>query len=277
MSTRILPLGFDPPPSAVPGADLVLTPPEDGGLRAGLDLVRRHTAAGDTLLGLHPAWQRDPWAHDLALLRVAAEAPQVVPVPLDLPPLAGSVLAGLLALLGADHEPAETLAAIGPLCSTTKVMAVLGTLAGLEHVPVSVGEHLISLVPGTVHLVVTGAHGRVVRVRRRRLQLPLPGPSPHLGLLVAAGRRGDDESVRQTLAATGWAPRTATVEPTTLGPRWWGTDRLVEVVLYPTHEARVHGAMRHLPAVITCSWCDRRTPRLPCVFCGATPSSEVAS
>lgn len=270
-------LGFDPPPRSVPGADRLVCPPADTAVEDLHDLLAPRTRDGATVVGLYPAWRADPWARNLELIRSVLERPALVPVGLDVPPLAGSVLAALLACVGGDRLPAPTIAAVEPVGATLRVMALLGNVGRGSHLTVSRGTKLRSLLPGTSYLaVVEGDGARLAPTRGDGLELPLE-PQPDSRVVVAPHVRGELERVRQQLSAAGWGGRATTAGPSSLGPDWWGTDRLVEIVAHPATDADLLRRLADLPDGEVCPWCGRRTPGLPCVYCGSRRAVEVVT
>ena len=95
--------------------------------------------------------------------------------------------------------------------------------------------------------------------------------------VAAAGPRGDIDAVRTAVAAAGWSPSTTEVEASTLGTAWWGTDRYVEVVTYPSEPARVAAMVSDLPGGEACGWCGHLVPAAVCAFCHHTRPVDVAS
>lgn len=270
-------LGFDPPPRSVPGADRLVCPPADTAVEDLHDLLAPRTRDGATVVGLYPAWRADPWARHLELIRSVLERPALVPVPLDMPPLAGSILAGLLACVGRDRAPAPTIAAVQPVGATLRIMALLGNVGRGSHLTVSRGTKLRSFLPGTSYLAVLEGDGtRLASLRGDDLELPLE-PRSDARVVVAPHVRGEVERVRRALSAAGWHERTTRGGPSTLGPDWWGTDRLVEIVAHPATDADLLPRLAELPDGAVCPWCRRRTPDLPCVYCGSRRRAEVVT
>lgn len=276
--TDVVVLGFDPPPGSVPGSD-VLVCPRRAPVEDLFELIAGRVRGGSTVVGLHPAWEPDPWARHLELVRSALERPNLIPLPLDLPPLAGSVAAGLLAWAGQDRDAALTVAGIGPLTDATRTMALLGSVSTQAHLPVSLGTRLRSLIPGVSYLAVLEETGARLATTRSQadLELPLPPPDDDHRLVVAAAEGREREMARRALAAAGWDARTTHVGATTLGPRWWGTERPVEIVLHLARDAVLAAYLEDLPDGAVCDWCRRRSPRLPCVHCGSRRSVGMRS
>lgn len=276
--TDVVVLGFDPPPGSVPGSDVLLSP-RRAPVEDLFELIAGRIHEGSTVVGVHPAWEPDPWARHLELVRSALERPRLIPLPLDLPPLAGSVTAGLLAWAGRDRDAALTVAGVAPLGDAMRSMALLASVSTKAHLPVSLGTQLRSFVPGVLHLaVLEDGQARLTTVRRRDdLQLPLPPPDEDHQVAVAAAEGRERGMVRRALSAAGWDARSTQVGATTLGPRWWGTERPVEIVLHPAREAALAACLADLPDGVVCDWCRRRSPRLPCVYCGSRQSVGMRS
>ncbi|WP_052668992.1 hypothetical protein [Nitriliruptor alkaliphilus] len=268
--------GFGLPP-AILGVSAPMVIPQAPGPAALLDAVRPPLDAGETVIALHPVWQPDPWHHDLQVVRSILQTDALIAVPVDLPPLAGAILGGLLAQAGAAREPAATIAAVEQLTSKLTSIGWLGTVSGLSHLPVSLQLHTRSVVPGSAFVAVaTGAERRVVPTSRRKPALPLPLPDQSKRITLAAGDKGDLEAVRQALTAAGWWGGTTEVATTALGTTWWGTDRHVEVVVHPATAAAASASLGPVVEGEACGRCGQRTPTDPCSFCRHKTAGAVA-
>lgn len=274
--TVVCALGFGPPPATLRVTAPMVVPAAPGHA-ALLDALRPPLDAGETVVAVYPAWQPDPWLRDLQVVRSVLHTDALALVPLDLPPLAGAVVCGMLAQTAAAREPAAAIAAVGPLSGTVTALGWLGTVSGLSHLPVSLQLHTRSVVPGSAFVAVaTGADRRVLPVSRRKPALPLPMPDQHLRVSVAPGDRGDLEPVQHALTSSGWWGGTTLVASPPLATEWWGTDRHLEIVLHPATAAAASASVGPLPDGEVCPRCQRRTSTDPCSFCRHKIAGAVA-
>jgi hypothetical protein len=101
------------------------------------------------LVVLVPPEPTDPVRRRMHTVRAALESDRLALVPVDLPPLATSLLAEQLRQLSATDLGPGVLAGAARLLSYYLYSgALLGSIAKLDRVDVPVGAHLKSLVPG---------------------------------------------------------------------------------------------------------------------------------
>lgn len=257
-------LGYaGPPPGAV--GDGQVRSLADASLAAVHDALS--AAEGHPVVALYPAAIPEPYRHAVQVVRSSNEITNVVGVPLDLPPLAGAIASGLIANFAAGRPIDEVVAFVPRIAALLTSVGWLGSVAKLQHVPVSVKLHARSAVPGAAFVAAaTGAQRRVVAASRRAPTLPLPVPTPTTQVTVAVGERGDVEPVRRALADAGWSSARAEVREAPLGERYWGTSRHVEVVAHPAsatelEQLRLHTALQPCPA------CRLRSAGPACPFC----------
>jgi hypothetical protein len=153
-----------------------------------------------------------------------------------------------------------------------RVFAWLGSVARLPDPRPGPLQRLGSLLPGG--FVVSSWPEPVVRhVSRDRPALDLPSLDEGAAVLVAAGDGEADRLLRPLASVLGTAPRTA-VPPTPLGPAWWGTERLVEAVAYPSAPGELAARLDTEITLESCRWCGERVASSPCPFCGSTREGE---
>lgn len=215
----------------------------------------------------------------LGLLRAARDV-DVVVVPCSLPPLALLVLVEQVAvLLAAYEDDGATLAALPALTADLDVVAWLGSVGGLAHLPTGVTQHLRSYVPGTAFVARASEDPVVLPTSDRDASTLIPS-RPGRGAAIYTSPKGNPAWVQQ-VALRKLVPRTVvealpprrarhdprgqqTFDP---GKRWWGTSRCVEVVGYALDPLAV---VADVAPSHTCTWCGRPGSAEVCPFCGMT-------
>ncbi|SCF48104.1 MULTISPECIES: hypothetical protein [unclassified Streptomyces] len=263
---------------AVTGSDLVLPSPD----RHTPGAVPLGAATGaplaESLAELHALLEQHGWLivlHSTATdpetirrvrtARAALEADRVTLVGLDLPPLGLALVALQLRQLSVcDFTPGVLASAARLLAHYVHAGAVLGSLARLDRVPVPLGSHARSRLPGTQYAVLAHPEPRLVKA------VPgaeLPGPDFATRLYLAHGDR-PSTWLGETLART-WQVQSVTEVPLPKdSAAWWGTGKLTEFaagipdisVLYQL----VSSVRRE-----RCRWCGLEFLGDRCGFCGA--------
>lgn len=228
----------------------------------------RISAALDThghLIALVPPDSADPARRRLHTVRAVLEADRIAIVPVDLPPLAVALLAEQLRrLAGTDLGPGVLAGAARLLSYYLYSGALLGSVAKLDRVPVGVGTHLKSLVPGR-HFAVL-AHPEPCLAEADPNTVP-PGPA-FLTQLAVAGHGVDPGWVTGPLAAAWRTQHTREIPLPADSARWWGTAKLVEFTAYIADV----GVLYQLVTSVrrdACSWCGLETIGDRCLFCSA--------
>lgn len=192
----------------------------------------------------------------------------------ELPPLAASVMAALLAALAPHAPSAGTLAnAIDDVENELYVLATAGSVARLEHPGVSLLHHARSLVPGKAFGIGLQPQQFVVPLGRTPRELPLAPADHGLQLLLAASEQGDLNWMVDVVAAALGGVDVRTVGPTLHGADWWGTSRLIEGVGLPTSLEWLAGTV-FSGEPRPCGWCGEPIFHTPCPFCGQAPPAE---
>lgn len=237
--------------------------------------VTRTSAALDAhghLVALASADPADPARRRLHTVRSALEADRLAIVPLTLPPLACTLLAEQLRqLAGTDIGPGVLAGAARLLSYYLHSGALLGSVAKLDRVPVGVGAHMKSLVPGRHFAVI--AHPEPYLGAAEPGQVP-PGPGYQTQLAVA-GKGVDPAWVTGPLAA-GW--RTQHLREVPLPPdsaRWWGTSRLVEFTAYIADVGMLYQLVTSVRRD-TCTWCGLEVIGDQCLFCATRLGARAA-
>lgn len=215
------------------------------------------------LVALAPAEAADPARRRIHTVRSALEADRIAIVPLALPPLARTLLAEQLRqLAGTDLGPGVLAGAARLLGHYLHAGALLGSLARLDRVPVGVGRHVKSLVPGR-HFAVL-AHPEPYVAEAAPDSVP-PGPGYQTQLAVA-GRGLDPAWITGPLAAA-WRTRHVREIPLPAdSPQWWGTGKLVEFTAYIADIGMLYQLVTSVRRD-TCPWCGLEVIGDQCLFC----------
>ncbi|WP_327289014.1 hypothetical protein [Streptomyces sp. NBC_01198] len=228
--------------------------------------VMRVSAALDAyghVVALAPAEASDPVRRRLHTVRSALEADRLAIVPLSLPPLARALLGEQLRqLAGTDLGPGVLAGAARLLSYYLHSGALLGSVAKLERVPVGVGSHVKSLVPGR-HFAVL-AHPEPYLGEAAPAAVP-PGPGYQTQLAVAG--KGLDPGWITGPLATAWHSQHLREVP--LPPdsaQWWGTAKLVEFTAYIADVGMLYQLVTSVRRD-TCTWCGLEVIGDQCLFC----------
>ncbi|WP_239070448.1 hypothetical protein [Streptomyces sp. SID13666] len=228
--------------------------------------VARISAALDAyghLIALASPDPADPGRRRLHTVRAALEADRMAIVPVDLPPLAAALLGEQLRqLAGTDLGPGVLAGAARLLSYYLYSGALLGSVSKLDRVPVTVGKHFKSLVPGR-HFAVM-AHPEPGLTEAGPDAVP-PGPG-FLTQLAVAGHGLDAGWVTGPLAAA-WRTQHIREVPLPEGSaRWWGTGRLVEFTAYIADIGILYQLVTSVRRD-TCPWCGLEVIGDQCLFC----------
>ncbi|MBD3576488.1 MULTISPECIES: hypothetical protein [Streptomyces] len=291
------------PPAAV------LTPPDRIGLEDALaetaSLLERHSH----VLAVVPPWLPPATVRRLRTVRAILETDRIALLEVDLPPLGTALLVRQLRQLSVcDFSPGVVAAAARLLSHYVHAGAVLGSVAGLDRVDVSLKAHARSWSPGAQFAVLAhpvphlarlgqaaagpggrGAHGAGGRGRSRKAPsaaaaLPegMPtGPSYATQLTFARGRLASDW-VTAALAPA-WQVQGVMENPLPAdSPAWWGTPKLVEFaagIPDPSVLYQLVASVRREE----CRWCGLELIGDRCGFCAAPlhapppPAAEAAA
>jgi hypothetical protein len=228
------------------------------------------------LVVLHPAATPAAVVRRLHTVRSVLESDRMALIPLPLPPLAVAVIARqLLQLSTADLGAGVLATAARLLTHYVHAGAVLGSVARLDRVPVTLGAHahggtpkpagLRGRVPGAQFAVLAAPRPRLVRVGRDPVP---PGPDFATGLVHASGRL-DAAWVTGELAA-GWRVQSMEMAPLPAASvPWWATEKVCEFaagITDPLVLSRLVASVQRA----RCSWCGLEIIGDRCLLC-ATP------
>lgn len=269
---------------AVTSADLVLPPtdhqipsaallhaPEDEPLDAAVADMSVLLEQHGYVVALYPASL--PTAHERRLhtVRAVLESDRVALLKLDLPPLGVAVLARQLRQLSICDFSAGIVASAARLLSHyIHAGALLGSVARLDRIPVSLKTHAKSWMPGSQFGVL--AHPRLQLIRIGGGELA--GPEYATQLVLARGQL-QSEWVTGTLAPTWHVRHTHEAPLPADSARWWGTARLIEFAAFLPDVSVLYQLVSSVRREV-CTWCGIQLIGDRCGFCSA-PLTAPAS
>lgn len=190
----------------------------------------------------------------------------------DLPPLALAVLARQLRQLASCDLSPGVLASAGRLLTHyLHAGALLGSVARLDRVPVSLKAHAKSWVPGSQFGVVVHPEPQLVRIGP---EARLAGPEFGTWMLVARGQLQSDW-VTGSLAPSWKAQGLREVTQPAESAAWWGTGRLIEFCTYLPDLSVLYQLVTSVRQG-SCHWCGIDVIGDRCVFCSATAPAVAA-
>jgi hypothetical protein len=239
------------------------------------DHLARTSAALDAyghLVALAADDPADPARRRMHTVRSALEGDRIAIVPLGVPPLARTLLGEQLRqLANTDLGPGVLAGAARLLSYYLHSGALLASVSRLDRVPVGVGDHVKSLVPGR-HFAVL-AHPEPYLGEADAEHLP-PAPAYQTQLAVA-GDALDTGWIAGPLAAA-WHSRHLRQVP--LPPdsaAWWGTSRLVEFTGYIGDVGMLYQLVTSVRRD-TCPWCGLEAIGDQCLFCATRLGERTA-
>ncbi|MGW7421342.1 hypothetical protein ACWGJB_14915 [Streptomyces sp. NPDC054813] len=202
----------------------------------------------------------------LHTLRSLLESDRIALFRPDLPPLGIAVLARQLRQLASCDLSPGVLASAGRLLTHyIHSGAVLGSVAKLDRVPVTLKAHAKSWMPGTQFAVVAHPQPQLVRVGP---DTTLTGPEFSTWMLVARGQLQSEwiGGLAKTWGSYGLRETPLPAESS----RWWGTGRMIEFTSYLADLSVLYQLVTSVRQT-SCHWCGIDVIGDRCVFCSATP------
>lgn len=216
---------------------------------------------------LCPASAPDSVRHRLHAIRSVLESDRIALVRSDLPPLGLSVLALQLRQLSiCDFSPGVLACAARLLSHYIYAGALLGSVARLDRVPVTLRSHAKSWVPGAQFAVLATPRPELVKVSGGGDAL-LQGPGFSTKLLYAAGQLAPDWVVGE-LAPAWNVQGSADVPLPGESARWWATGKLVEFAAAIPDISVLYQLVSSVRRE-DCHWCGLELIGDRCAFCAA--------
>lgn len=190
-----------------------------------------------------------------------------------LPPLGIAVLARQLRQLASCDLGPGVLASAGRLLTHyLHAGALLGSVARLDRVPVTLKAHARSWMPGSQFGVLAHPVPELVRIGSG--PAALAGPEFGTWLLVAKGQLQSDW-VTGTLAPSWRTHGLREVPLPAESSAWWGTGRLIEFCAFLPDLSVLYQLVTSVRQS-ACHWCGIDLIGDRCVFCSAAPPADGA-
>ncbi|WP_369693002.1 hypothetical protein [Streptomyces luteocolor] len=226
------------------------------------------------VVALCPASAPASVAQRLHAVRSVLESDRIAIVRSDLPPLGLAVLALQLRQLSVcDFSPGVLASAARLLSHYIYAGALLGSVARLDRVPVTLQSHAKSWVPGAQFAVLATPRPELVKVSGGG-EASLPGPGFGTRMLYAPGQLAS-AWVTETLAPAWHSTGVAEARLPAESARWWATGKLVEFAAAIPDISVLYQLVSSVRRD-DCHWCGLELIGDRCAFCAAPlpPPSE---
>ncbi|MDT0546980.1 MULTISPECIES: hypothetical protein [Streptomyces] len=262
-----------PPPDGQTPSAVVLMPPDVQPLDDALTETAGLLDQQGYLIVVYPAATPAPFVRRLHTVRAVLESDRIALLPLELPPLAVAVVARQLRQLSmCDFSPGVLACAARLLTHYVHAGALLGSVAKLDRVPVSLTSHVKSWVPGAQFAVLAHPTPQLVKVGGEAV---LPGPGYATHLTVARGNLNNHghghaggDWINAKLAP-GWGVQgVEEVPPPHESAAWWGTPKLIEFAAAIPDLSVLYQLVASVRRE-ECHWCGFELIGDRCAFCSA--------
>ncbi|MFI1849526.1 hypothetical protein [Streptomyces sp. NPDC020480] len=262
-----------PPPDGQTPSAVVLMPPDVQPLDDALTETAGLLDQQGYLIVVYPAATPAPFVRRLHTVRAVLESDRIALLPLELPPLAVAVVARQLRQLSmCDFSPGVLACAARLLTHYVHAGALLGSVAKLDRVPVSLTSHVKSWVPGAQFAVLAHPTPQLVKVGGEAV---LPGPRYATHLTVARGNLNNHghghaggDWINAKLAP-GWGVQgVEEVPPPHESAAWWGTPKLIEFAAAIPDLSVLYQLVASVRRE-ECHWCGFELIGDRCAFCSA--------
>ncbi|GHE73666.1 hypothetical protein GCM10018785_47240 [Streptomyces longispororuber] len=214
---------------------------------------------------LCPASLPEAVRHRLHAVRAVLESDRIALIRSELPPLGLSVLALQLRQLSiCDFSPGVLASAARLLSHYIYAGALLGSVAKLDRVPVTLRSHAKSWVPGSQFAVLAAPTPELVKVGGDAVP---SGPGFATQLTYAAGQL-QAGWVTETLAPAWQAGAVTEARLSGEAARWWATGRLVEFAAAIPDISVLYQLVSSVRRE-DCHWCGLELIGDRCAFCAA--------
>ncbi|MFD9133480.1 hypothetical protein ACIOK4_21575 [Streptomyces bottropensis] len=220
------------------------------------------------VIALHSASDPAALTRRLHTVRSVLESDRIALLGVDLPPLGLALLAQQLRQLSAcDFSPGVLASSVRLLAHYIYAGALLGSVAKLDRVPVTLKSHAKSWLPGARFAVLANPRPQLVRIDTGGQEL-LAGPEFATRLLVAQGPQPPSDWVTATLAQDWQVQGSLPVPLPEESVRWWGTGKLVEFAAGLSDVSVLYQLVSSVRRE-TCHWCGLELIGDRCGFCAA--------
>lgn len=240
-----------------------------------IDFAAHHIAHGRKVVALYPQWRGGRAERAIQFARGALRTDHIAPAPLDLSPLALSLLADQMAYL-APYLPAGLVAELsGELPGHVLAGGWLRSVANLSTIPITVKQHMGSFAPKVVFLAFCAPLQRVGRVRKANPEPNIPFRPVHpVQTLVCAGKDADRTAFDEQFLPVIGSTSVHDLPEQPLGSAYWGSAKYVEFVVFSAHQDALTRPVRAI-RYTTCAWCRERVAGPRCRFCGAANQAPI--
>ncbi|WP_233521570.1 hypothetical protein [Streptomyces triticagri] len=221
------------------------------------------------VVALCPASLPATAVHRLHTVRSVLESDRIALLHLDLPPLGIAMLALQLRQLSiCDFSPGVLASAARLLSHYIYAGAVLGSVAKLDRVPVSLKAHAKSWVPGSQFAVLANPQPQLVKLGGGAAQgAMLQGPEFGTQLLVAKGQL-QTEWVTKNLAPAWQVQGVGEAHLPAESSRWWATPKLTEFAAAIPDISILYQLVSSVRRE-ECHWCGLELIGDRCGFCSS--------
>ncbi|MPZ90192.1 MAG: hypothetical protein GEU68_00935 [Actinobacteria bacterium] len=234
-----------------------------------VDTVRGAIEQSGHVIAIYPDYAAEPSLARLETVRTALNTRRLATYGTSLPPLAGAALTALAAAVTPYIQaPGVLFAALPTLEEELLVLAWLGSVSKLDRPSPSLAQHLASMWPISAFGISFWPEPSVKTLRKKDRTVSLPTTFRPMMLATAAREGGDMTWVEEVVLPGLGMPPTARFDPTPLGPRWWGTTRLVEAIAYPVDVPVTARRITQNVSPFLCRWCAEAIATRHCPFCG---------
>ncbi|GAA2320571.1 hypothetical protein OKJ48_27995 [Streptomyces kunmingensis] len=223
----------------------------------------------------------DAVVHRLHSIRSVLESDRIAILRPDLPPLGLAVLALQLRQLSiCDFSPGVLASAARLLAHYVHAGAVVGSVAKLDRVPVSLKAHAKSWSPSAQFAVVASPQPQLLRITAAESETP-SGPSFGTRMFYAAGQQSTDW-VTGVLAPAWRVTSVTEAQLPAESPRWWATGkggganpgRIVEFAAAIPDISVLYQLVSSVRRE-ACHWCGLELIGDRCGFCSAPLAAEA--
>lgn len=218
------------------------------------------------VLVVYPAWKGERVHRLVRLARSALLTDRIAALPVDVPPLALSLIADQLTFVSPHVRPGLVASLARRLCENIRTGAWVNSVAHLEHIKTGLGAHVASYLRSGGFSVFAGPRSGVHRITSREPVQDL-GPRPvDPVLMVFSDANGDVDWLHRRLGPMVAAASLNPVAAQPMSAEFWGTRKYTEYVAFSGHPQ----ALQSLLAQSTyrpCGWCGEPTALPECPFC----------
>ncbi|MFI0483677.1 CpaE family protein [Actinomadura sp. 9N215] len=129
-----------------------------------IDLMAYALGRRPAVLVVYPSWKGEQVRRLIRLARSALLTDRIAGAPIDVPPLALSLIADQLTFASSYARPGVLASLAGRLCESVRTGAWVNSVAHLEHIKAGLDAHMASYLPGKGFAVSAGTRPGVHRI-----------------------------------------------------------------------------------------------------------------